>query len=101
MNWMAICPAITLSLTIASLAPAQQLPFQLSLTVGTNVVTIQNRSTVALSSAVGQAQTARVKATYTGSDQVTISQQPISIGSVDFSAQATAALPISLNRGDS
>src|SRR5688572_20439836 len=101
MSSKAIGRAITLSIALAMLAPAQQLPFQLSVTVGSSVVSVQNRSTVSLSSVVGQTQTARVKATYTGSGQVTISQQPVVIGSSELTAQLTETPPVTLNRGGS
>ena len=53
---------LAVTVALAASAPAQQLPFQLSVTIGSSVVSAQNRSTITLSSAVGQPQTARVKA---------------------------------------
>ena len=48
-----------------------------------------------LNSIVGQAQTIQVKATYTGTGQVVIPQQPIIIGSTAFTASIAAA-PVTL-----
>ena len=53
-----------------------------------------------LNGAVGQIQTAQVKATYTGTGQVTISQQPDVIGSTAFTA-SLAGIAVTLNPGGS
>jgi hypothetical protein len=80
---------------------AQQIPFQLVATVGGNAATLQNGGALApLNGAVGQTQTAQVKATYTGTGQVTVSQQPTVVGSTTFTA-SLAGLPVTLNPGGS
>ena len=101
---MRLTPAAKKILLFAALtggAFAQQIPFQLVATVGGNAATVQNGGAVApLNGAVGQTQTAQVKATYTGTGQVTISQQPAVIGSTAFTA-SLAGLPVTLNPGGS
>src|SRR5579859_6163524 len=101
MNWKAIRRAVIVSMALVAAATAQQVPFQLVVTVGDNASLIQSGSTLTFSSSIGQPQTARVTATYTGSGQVTISQPPGIIGSSAFTAKLTAAPPLMLMHGNS
>ena len=93
----------TLLLTAAFTAAAfaQQFPFQLVATQGNNAANVQNGGGLAFTSPVGQTQTAQLKATYTGSGQITISQQPLIIGSVAFTASFSADTPLTLTSGAS
>lgn len=92
---------ILLCAALSSAGFAQQVPFQFVATVGGNAATLQNGGSVApLNVAIGQTQTAQVKATYTGTGQITISQQPVIIGSTTFTA-SIAGVPITLSPGGS
>lgn len=99
---MRLAPVAKNVILLASLTVgvfAQQIPFQLVATVGGNASTLQNGGAVApLSAAVGQTQTAQITATYTGTGQVTISQQPAVVGSTAFAAHLSG-IPITLNSG--
>ena len=88
-----------LSLALAVSASAQTIPFQLVVTQGQSSVTVQSGGSVSFMAAVGGSQTAQVIATYTGSGQVTISQQPGVYGSTAFTANIAATLPLTLNPG--
>jgi hypothetical protein len=91
-----------LAAVLTSAAFGQNIPFQLVATVGGNASTVQNGGALTpLNAVIGQTQTAQVKATYTGTGQVTISQQPIVVGSVAFTAAFTGATPLTLNPGGS
>ena len=100
MNWKAISRAVIISMALVVLAPAQT-PFQLLVTAGNNASLIQDGSTLSFGSSIGQPQTARVTATYTGTGQVTVSQPPGVFGSSAFTAKLTAAPPLMLNPGNS
>lgn len=89
-----------LSTALAAFASAQTFQFQLLATQGSNAALIQNGSTLPVNSIVGQAQTLQVKATYTGTGQALIPQQPIIIGSTAFTATIAAA-PVTLSPGGS
>ena len=97
----AISRAVIVSMALVAAAAAQQVPFQLVVTVGDNASLIQSGSTLTFASSIGQPQTARVTATYTGSGQVTVSQPPGIIGSSAFTAKLTAAPPLMLMHGNS
>ena len=86
---------VFLSAALATFASGQAFQFQLLATQGNNAALIQNGSALPLNSIVGQAQTIQVKATYTGTGQVVIPQQPIIIGSTAFTASIAAA-PVTL-----
>jgi hypothetical protein len=100
MSLKAISRAVVASMGLIVVAAAQT-PFQLLVTVGNNASLIQDGSTLTFSSSIGQAQTARVTATYTGTGQVTVSQPPAVIGSSAFTAKLTATPPLMLNPGNS
>lgn len=91
---------VLLSIAAAVVAQAQ-IPFQLLVTQGNNAITIQNGAGLTFNAPVGQTGTARVTATYSGTGQVTISQQPLVIGSTAFKADLTTAPPVTLNPGSS
>lgn len=90
-----------LSLALAVSATAQTIPFQLLVTQGSSSATVQNGGPVNFTATVGGSQTAQVTASYTGSGQVTISQQPGVYGSTAFTANIAATLPLTLNPGGS
>src|ERR1700722_5145817 len=93
---------IFLSTALATLASAQTFQFQLLATQGNNAALVQNGSTLPpLNSAVGQAQTIQVKATYTGTGQVLIPQQPLISGSTAFTATFAGSPPVTLMPNDS
>ncbi len=86
---------------LATLASAQTFPFQLLATQGNNAAIIQNASGLAFTAPVGQSQTIQVKATYNGTGQVLIPQQPILVGSTAFTASFAATPPVTLTPGGS
>src|SRR5579872_5795878 len=88
-----------LLLALTPVAFAQTFPFQLLVTQDQNAASIANGATLTFGSAVGQSQTAVVEALYTGSGQVTISQQANVVGSTAFKASITSALPALLTSG--
>jgi hypothetical protein len=90
-----------LSLALAVSGSAQTIPFQLLVTQGQSSATVQNGGPVSFTATVGGSQTAQVTASYTGSGQVTISQQPAVYGSTVFTASIAATLPLTLNPGGS
>ncbi len=96
MNSILIGRVVFLSTALATLASAQTFQFQLLATQGNNAALIQNGSTLTLNSTVGQAQTIQVKATYSGTGQVLISQQPLIIGSTAFTATFAGSPPVTL-----
>jgi hypothetical protein len=87
-----------ISLALASLALGQ-IPFQIVATQGNNAFTVQNGGGLTFIAPVGQMQTVLVKATYTGTGQITIAQQPFIIGSTAFTASFAAATPLNLTPG--
>jgi hypothetical protein len=86
---------VFLSTALATLGSAQTFQFQLLATQGNNASLIQNNAQLTLTSAVGQPQTIQVKATYTGTGQVLIPNQPLIIGSTAFTASIAGA-PVTL-----
>lgn len=100
MSLKSISRAVVVSMGLVLVAAAQT-PFQLLVTVGNNASLIQDGATLTFGSSIGQPQTARVTATYTGTGQVTVSQPPGVIGSSAFTAKLTAAPPLMLNPGNS
>src|SRR5260370_19949385 len=86
---------------LAGSGSAQQFPFQLRVTFSTSAATVANGSTIVFSSAIGQTQTARLTATYTGSGKITLPQSPQLFGSQDFTARLAGTPPLTLNPGDS
>ena len=90
-----------LALGLGASAAAQQIPFQLLVTQAGSAITVQNGGGVSMVTSVGGSQTAQLKATYTGTGQVTISQQPSVLGSTAFTATIGAALPVLLGPGTS
>jgi hypothetical protein len=94
--------SVLLAAALSAAGFGQQIPFQLVATVGGNASTVQNGGALTpLNAVVGQTQTAQVKATYTGTGQVTISQQPIIVGSTTFTASFDGATPLTLSPGGS
>jgi hypothetical protein len=91
---------VFLSTALATLASAQTFQFQLLATQGNNASLIQNNAQLTLTSTVGQSQTIQVKATYTGTGQVLIPNQPLIIGSTAFTANIASA-PVTLAPGGS
>jgi len=91
---------VFLSTALATLASAQTFQFQLLATQGNNASLIQNNAQLTLTSTVGQPQTIQVKATYTGTGQVLIPNQPLIIGSTAFTASIAGA-PVTLAPGGS
>ncbi len=92
---------IVLGTLFAALASAQTVPFQLLATQGNNAAILQNGSGLALTAQVGQAQIIQIKATYTGTGQALIPQQPILVGSTAFTARFAATPPVTLTPGTS
>jgi hypothetical protein len=92
---------VFLSTALATIASAQTFQFQLLATQGNNAAIIQNDTTLTLNSPVGQSQTVQIKATYTGTGQVLIPQQPVVIGSTAFTANLAGTPPITLGPGGS
>ena len=90
-----------LSIALAVSASAQAIPFQLLVTQGQNAVNLQNGGGLAFTAAPGGSQTAQITATYSGTGQVTISQQPIVSGSTAFTAKLAGTLPLTLSPGGS
>lgn len=87
---------------VASWASAQTtFPFQLRLTSTNAAVVVPNSATVAFSAAIGQSQTFRLTATYSGSGTVTVPQSPQLFGSPDFTAILAGTPPITLTPGAS
>jgi hypothetical protein len=93
--------ALTIAALTASVASAQQFPFSLLATQGNNAATLQNGGGIAFTAPIGQTSTAQIKATYTGTGQATISQQPIVIGSTAFTASFDGSTPLILTPGAS
>lgn len=85
----------------ASAQISQTLPLQLVLTQGQSSVAIQNGAAVSFVAPAGQSQTAQLTATYSGTGQITISQQPALLGATVFSATISGKLPLTLNPGAS
>src|SRR5580700_4079014 len=86
-----------LSAALAAVASAQStFQFQLLETQGSSAISIQNGAQVALNSAVGQAQTVQIKATYTGLGQIVIPQQASIVGSTAFTVSLAATPPVML-----
>src|ERR1700722_15725362 len=92
---------VFLSIALATVASAQTFQFQLLATQGNNAAIIQNGSILTLNSTVGQSQTIQVKATYAGTGQVLIPQQPLIIGSTAFTATFGGSPPVTLMPGGS
>jgi hypothetical protein len=88
-----------LALGLAASAVAQQIPFQLLVTQAGSALTVQNNGSLAFVAAVGQSQTAQLQATYSGTGQVAISQQPVVSGSAAFTATIVGTLPLTLTPG--
>lgn len=88
-----------LSIALALSSSAQTVPFQFVVTQGQNTVTVQNGGPISFAAAAGQSQTAQITATYTGSGQVTISQQPNVVGSTAFTAKIVGTLPLVVSSG--
>ena len=80
---------------------AAQVPFQLLVTEGQNVNSVPNGATLAFIAPIGQSQTAQVRATYTGTGQVTISQPPSLFGSAEFKVTASYQAPAVIGPGGS
>jgi hypothetical protein len=85
----------------AGCALAQQFPFQLRVVTTNNAAVVPNGQTLVFSAAVGQSQSARLTATYTGSGKITVSQTPNLFGSPAFTASMDGSPPLSLSSGDS
>ena len=92
---------VFLSTALATVASAQTFQFQLLATQGNNAAIIQNGTTLTLNSTVGQSQTIQVKATYAGTGQALIPQQPLIIGSTAFTATFAGSPPVTLMQGGS
>lgn len=90
-----------LSIVLAGLASAQQIPFQLRVVSGSGAAAIPNAAVLGFTANIGQTATARVTATYIGTGKVNVGQQPSFFGSTAFTAALTAAPPLTLNPGDS
>ncbi len=88
-----------LCVAFTALVKAQQIPFRLVVNQQGSAVTIQNGATVSFNSPTGQIQTAQVTATYTGTSQAVIPQQPTILGSTAFTVTVAAALPVTLTPG--
>jgi hypothetical protein len=80
---------------------SQTLPLQLVFTEGQSSVSEPNGAAVSFVAPAGQSQPAQLTATYSGTGQVTISQQPTLLGSTVFTATISAKLPLTLNPGGS
>lgn len=92
-------PSRCVLLVLAAIAAAagQQIPFQLRVTQGKNTVAIQNGGQFTFNGSIGQTQTARMTATYSGAGQVTISQPPVVLGSTAFEVEVAGSLPVTLS----
>jgi len=88
-----------LPVVFTALAQAQQIPFRLVVNQQGNAVTVQNGATVSFNAPTGQVQTAQVTATYSGTSQAVIAQQPTILGSTAFTVTLGSALPITLTPG--
>ena len=95
------CVALGFALSCAASGQSTAFPFQLLFTHSNNALTLQNGSTVAFDSPVGQTSSANVVATYLGSGQATISQQPLVFGSTAFTATLVIVPPVTLSPGQS
>src|SRR4051812_34778816 len=93
-----ILASVLLSLGLAS-AAAQQVPFQMTYAQGAVTTSLPNASILALTAPLGQSQTIQVRATYTGTGAVTISQPAAVTGSTAFTATLDQGLPIKLTAG--
>lgn len=89
-----------LLVAMATTASAQ-IPFQLLVTQSQNAITVQNGASLTFVTAVGQSQTAQLRATYTGTGQILIAQTPSVFGSSAFTAALPSKVPILLNPGES
>jgi len=94
--------AILLVTLAAGFAAAQNIPFQILLTSGSNSFTVSNDSTVAFNAEVGQSATIQVHATYTGNGTITISQQPVVLGATGFTValDSSVVLPLTMHPSD-
>jgi len=90
--------AIVLSLGLASAATAE-IPFQMQITQGPLTNTIPNDSVLTMVAPIGQSQTIAVRAVYTGTGVVTVTQPPAVTGSSAFTATLNQSLPVTLNPG--
>jgi hypothetical protein len=91
--------AAVFSIAFAALTQAQQIPFRLVVNQQGSAATVQNGATVSFNAPTGQAQTAQVTATYSGTSQAVIAQQPAVLGSTAFTVTLGSALPITLPPG--
>lgn len=98
---MTLIGKIALLSTAAATVASAQIPFQLLASQGSNAAIIQNASTLALNAPVGQSATVQVQATYTGTGQVLIPQQPTLVGSTAFTATFAGTAPVTLAPGGS
>jgi hypothetical protein len=92
---------LVLGLALSSIAAAQQLPIAMEYTQGGITTAIPNASVLTLAASLGQSQTLQIRATYTGTGSVTVSELPSVSGSTAFSATISQALPITLTPGQS
>lgn len=95
-SWM----AAAILTAFAAMASAQQFPFQIRVSEAGNAILVSNGAALGFSTAIGQAQTATVTATYQGSGSVLITQAPTVLGSTAFSVNFRAGLPLTLHQGD-
>jgi len=90
------------AVVLSALGWAQQSPFTLLvITPNQGATAIQNGGSIGFLATVGQSQKATVQVTYTGSGQVTISDQPSIFGSTTFHPALVSAPPIKLTTGAS
>jgi hypothetical protein len=92
-------PAALLSLALAAVATAQQIPFQMQYTQGIVTNFVPNDSLLTLAAPAGQSQTLLIRALYTGTGSVTVTQQPTVTGSAAFTSTINQSLPFTLQPG--
>src|SRR5438876_529098 len=100
MNARVFLRGFLLFVLVAAAAWAQQFPFQLLATQANTAVIIANGQNIGLNAPVGQTLRLDVRATYTGTGKVSITQSPQIFGSVAFTAVLDGTPPLTLNPGD-
>jgi hypothetical protein len=93
-------PAVLIGLALAGSAAAQ-IPFQLQYTQGATISVVPNDSVLTLAAPLGQSQTLLMRATYSGTGSVTVTQAPFLSGAGSFSAAINQSLPLTLQTGQS
>ncbi len=89
--------SLLFALALSASAQTTTTPFSLLYQLGGTTTTLANGASLTLVASAGQVQTLQIRATYTGTGTVNITQNPIIIGTSTLTATIDQALPVKLN----